>query len=55
MYRVLLLNSVAVCTAERTVHRLFQGGLTYEHARYGIIKSLDTMVKKGLIDVEEER
>lgn len=33
----------------------FQGGLTYEHARYGIIKSLDTMVKKGLIDVEEER
>ena len=33
----------------------FQGGLTYEHARYGIIKSLDTMVKKGLINVEEER
>ena len=33
----------------------FTGGLTCEHARYGIIKSLDTMVKKGLIDVEEER
>ena len=33
----------------------FQGGLTYEHARYGIIRSLDTMVKKGLIDVEEVR
>ncbi len=32
----------------------FQGGLTYEHARYGIIKSLDTMVKKGLVDVTEE-
>ncbi|MDO4384045.1 MAG: methionine gamma-lyase family protein, partial [Eubacteriales bacterium] len=32
----------------------FQGGLTYEHARYGIIKSLDTMVKKGLIDVNRK-
>ena len=32
----------------------FQGGLTYEHARYGIIKSLDTMVKKGLVDVTKE-
>jgi len=27
----------------------FQGGLTYEHSRFGIIKSLDTLVKKGLI------
>ena len=27
----------------------FQGGLTYEHARYGAIKSLDALVKKGLI------
>ena len=27
----------------------FQGGLTYEHARYGIIKSLDTLYKKGLL------
>ncbi len=32
----------------------FQGGLMYEHARYGIIKSLDTMVKKGLVDVTKE-
>jgi len=27
----------------------FQGGLTYEHSRFGIIKSLDTLYKKGLI------
>ena len=27
----------------------FQGGLTYEHSRYGIIKSLDLLYKKGLI------
>ena len=27
----------------------FQGGLTYEHARYGIIKSVDTLYKKGMI------
>ena len=27
----------------------FQGGLTYEHSRFGLIKSLDTMYKKGLI------
>ena len=27
----------------------FQGGLTYEHSRYGIIKSLDTLYKKGLL------
>ena len=27
----------------------FQGGLTYEHSRFGVIKSLDTLYKKGLI------
>jgi len=27
----------------------FQGGLTYEHSRYGIIKSLDSLYKKGMI------
>lgn len=27
----------------------FQGGLTYEHSRFGIIKSLDTLMKKGLL------
>ncbi len=32
----------------------FQGGLTYEHAKYGVIKSLDTMAKKGLINVSNE-
>ncbi len=26
----------------------FQGGLTYEHSRYGVIKSLDTLFKKGM-------
>ena len=29
----------------------FQGGLTYEHARYGIIRSLDSLYKKGMIDI----
>ena len=27
----------------------FQGGLTYEHSRFGVIKSLDTLYKKGMI------
>ena len=27
----------------------FQGGLTYEHSRFGIIKSLDTLTKQGLL------
>ncbi|MBQ6314599.1 MAG: methionine gamma-lyase family protein [Mogibacterium sp.] len=27
----------------------FQGGLTYEHSRFGVIKSLDTLYKKGLL------
>ncbi len=29
----------------------FQGGLTYEHSRYGIIKSLDKLHKQGLIEL----
>ena len=29
----------------------FQGGLTYEHARYGIISSLDALYKKGMISL----
>lgn len=29
----------------------FQGGLTYEHSRYGLIKSLDSLYKKGMIDI----
>ena len=29
----------------------FQGGLTYEHSRYGIIKSLDALYKKGMVDL----
>jgi len=27
----------------------FQGGLTYEHSRYGVIKSLDTLFKQGML------
>lgn len=27
----------------------FQGGLTYEHSRFGVIKSADALLKKGLI------
>lgn len=30
----------------------FQGGLTYEHSRYGIIKSLEILTERGLINVE---
>lgn len=29
----------------------FQGGLTYEHSSFGIIKSLDELYKKGLIEL----
>lgn len=29
----------------------FQGGLTYEHSKFGIIKSLDTLAKKGYINL----
>ena len=27
----------------------FQGGLTYEHSKFGVIKSVDTLLKKGLV------
>ena len=27
----------------------FQGGLTYEHAKFGVIKSIDALLKKGFI------
>ncbi|MBR0379387.1 MAG: methionine gamma-lyase family protein [Mogibacterium sp.] len=30
----------------------FQGGLTYEHSRYGIIRSLDSLYKKGMIELD---
>ncbi len=29
----------------------FQGGLTYEHSKFGVIKSIDLLLKKGLISV----
>ena len=32
----------------------FQGGLTYEHSRYGVIKSLDTLYKKGMLTLTDE-
>ena len=31
----------------------FQGGLTFPHGKYGVIKALDTMYKKGFIKIEE--
>jgi cystathionine beta-lyase family protein involved in aluminum resistance len=31
----------------------FQGGLTYEHSRYGVIKSLDTLYKKGMLNIQD--
>ena len=30
----------------------FQGGLTYEHSKFGVIKSADTLLKKGLIELK---
>ena len=30
----------------------FQGGLTYEHSKFGVIKSVDTLLKKGLIELK---
>lgn len=33
----------------------YQGGLTYEHARFGVIKSLQNLVDKGLINVKESK
>ena len=29
----------------------FQGGLTYEHAKFGVLKAADCMYKKGLINL----
>ena len=29
----------------------FQGGLTYEHSKFGVIKAIDTLYKKGLIEI----
>ncbi len=29
----------------------FQGGLTYEHSKFGVIKSIDRLLKKGLIEI----
>lgn len=29
----------------------FQGGLTYEHSKFGVIKSLDSLLKKGIISL----
>lgn len=29
----------------------FQGGLTYEHSKFGVIKSIDTLLKKNLIEL----
>ena len=29
----------------------FQGGLTYEHSKFGVIKSVDALLKKGLIEM----
>ena len=28
----------------------FQGGLTYEHSKFGVIKSLNTLVENRMID-----
>ena len=30
----------------------FQGGLTYEHAKFGVIKAADTLLKNGLLTIE---
>lgn len=30
----------------------FQGGLTYEHSKFGVIKAIDTLLKKGLIELK---
>jgi cystathionine beta-lyase family protein involved in aluminum resistance len=29
----------------------FQGGLTYEHSKFGVIKAVDSMVKAGLVTI----
>ncbi|MGN0714902.1 MAG: methionine gamma-lyase family protein, partial [Anaerovoracaceae bacterium] len=30
----------------------FQGGLTYEHSKFGVIKSIDALLKKNLITIK---
>ena len=30
----------------------FQGGLTYEHSRFGVLKSIDRLYRKGIIDLK---
>ena len=30
----------------------FQGGLTYEHSKFGVLKSMNQLYKKGLIDIQ---
>ena len=29
----------------------FQGGLTYEHSKFGVIKALDNMIRKQIINI----
>ena len=33
----------------------FQGGLTWNHAKLGILKSLQSMIDEGVIDIEKVR
>ena len=33
----------------------FQGGLTWQHAKFGILKSLQVLVQKGLVTEEQIR
>ena len=30
----------------------FQGGLTYEHSKFGVLKSVNQLYKKGLVDIQ---
>ena len=31
----------------------FQGGLTWQHAKFGILKSLEALLRKGIVSEEE--
>ena len=33
----------------------FQGGLTWNHAKLGILKSLQSMIDEGVVDIEKVR
>ena len=33
----------------------FQGGLTWQHAKFGILKSLQALLKKGIVTEEQIR